>query len=116
MTTSQDLLEQHLNALQSGNIDALMSHYSDDAVLIYIFGTARGTDEIRQVFTTFLSDIIPPESTTLTIETKYIEGDIAYIVWHAESDTHNIPFSTDTFILKNSKIIAQTSAGRIDTK
>jgi len=42
-----------------------------------------------------------------------IEGEVAYVVWKAKSKTHNFHIGTDTFIVKNGKIVVQTFAGHI---
>jgi hypothetical protein len=43
-------------------------------------------------------------------------GDTAYIVWKAETAENRYEIGTDTFIVKNGKIVSQTFAGKISPK
>jgi len=45
-----------------------------------------------------------------------IEGDYAYIVWRAETPDNIYDFGSDTFVIKNGMIVAQTFAGKIIPK
>jgi len=45
-----------------------------------------------------------------------IEGDYAYIVWSADTPDNIYDFGSDTFVVKNGKIVAQTFAGKIIPK
>ena len=38
------------------------------------------------------------------------EGDVAYIAWSAETPTMRVPIGTDTFVVRNGKILVQTFA------
>ena len=38
------------------------------------------------------------------------------IVWTAESEKYRFPLRTDTFVMRNGKIIAQTFAAKIEPK
>ena len=45
-----------------------------------------------------------------------IDGDTAYIVWKAETADNRYEFGTDTFLVKDGKIVTQTFAGKISPK
>ena len=52
MSTSEQtrqVLEHHMTAVDSGDIDAILSDYGDDAVLLTSKGARRGHGQIRQV-------------------------------------------------------------------
>jgi hypothetical protein len=42
----------------------------------------------------------------MTEDARAVEGEIAYITWH----TDQIAFGTDTFVVRDGKIVAQTVA------
>jgi len=42
-----------------------------------------------------------------------VEGDVAYIVWKAETADNRHELGTDTFVVRDGKIVAQTFAGKI---
>jgi hypothetical protein len=45
-----------------------------------------------------------------------VEGQVAYIVWSAESERYRVPLATDTFLIRGGQIAVQTFAGRIEEK
>jgi len=45
-----------------------------------------------------------------------VEGDTAYIVWKAETADNRFELGTDTFIVRDGKIVIQTFAGKISPK
>jgi hypothetical protein len=57
-----------------------------------------------------------PAGSTLEISTQIVEGEIAYIVWSGESETLRIPFATDTFVIRDKKIVAQTFTPQMEKK
>ena len=111
--TEETLLE-HLQAFGSGDVDAIMSDYDEAAVFIKPDGPLRGRAEIRSLFESLLADL--PPGSALEVSEQIIEGEIAYIVWSGESEKLKIPFATDTFIVRDGKIIAQTLAAQMEKK
>jgi len=112
---TQDTLIRHLEAFGEGDIDALMADYAEDAVLFRPDSVLHGRDEIRSLFEVVIADILPPGS-TVKMSQMITEGEIAYIVWSAESVTYKMPFGTDTFIIRDGKILTQTFAVRMVSK
>ena len=45
-----------------------------------------------------------------------VEGDYAYIVWKADTPDNLFEFGSDTFVIRNGKIVAQAFAGNIAPK
>ena len=119
-TTTSDtlaLMDRHWQALVRGDVPALLADYADDAVLITgATGVIKGRKAIGEILTLFVSAIIPPSSTTFSLDLTHAEGALGYIVWKAESGTHRIAFSSDTFVLRDGCITMQTSAGSVDSK
>ena len=113
--TTQEVLEHHLYYLQNGFLDETLEDYCEDSVLINMSGPKKGLKEIRAFFKESIAVCLPPQSTYEIIH-QYIEEEIAYIVWKAESPFYSIPYGTDTFIVKKSKIMQQTFAGVLNKK
>lgn len=114
MQTEKTLIH-HLQSIGEGDIDGILSDYTEDAILITPDGTLRGHDEIRPLFEKFVSDILPVGS-DFEISQQIIEGEVAYIVWSAESPGYKIPIGTDTFVIRDGKIVVQTFAAQIEAK
>jgi SnoaL-like domain len=111
---TEETLQKHLQAFGSGDVDAVMADYDETAVFIKQDGTLRGTDEIRSFFETLVADL--PPGSTLDVSEQIVEEEIAYIVWSGESEKVKIPFATDTFIVRDGKIVAQTLAAQMEKK
>ena len=111
--TEQTLLN-HLQAFGRGDVDAIMDDYAEDAVYITPEGTLRGRGEIRSLFESLVADL--PPGSAFEVSQQLIEGEMAYIVWSGESGKLKIPFATDTLIVRDGKIVAQTFAAQMETK
>ena len=56
------------------------------------------------------------EVASFEMQCEEVVGEIAYIVWSCETGTHSLPVGTDTFVIRDGKIVAQTFAGQISAK
>ena len=113
--TTQEVLDHHLYYLQNGFLEETLEDYCEESILINMNGPKKGLDEIRAFFKESIATCLPPDTTYETIH-QYVYGEIAYIVWKAESPFYNVPYGTDTFIVKNGKIVQQTFAGILEKK
>ncbi len=111
---TEETLLKHLQAFGSGDVDAIMADYDETAVFIMPNGPLRGKDEIRLLFESLVADL--PPGSTLEVSEQIVEGEIAYLVWSGESEKLKVPFATDTFIVRDGKIVAQTLAAQTERK
>jgi len=114
--TTRQVLEHHLGALAAGNLDAILSDYTDDSTLIGPDGVAKGRQAIRASFERGLDSLFKPGTYEFTMDTLQVADDIAYIVWHANCAAVDIVFGTDTFLIRDGKIAVQTFAAKIEAK
>jgi ketosteroid isomerase-like protein len=121
MTSTQQVLDHHLKCLAAGDLEGIVADYSPDAVLITppghfsSDGILRGTAGAEQGFRTLLRELSEPGA-SFKMEHVSVEGDYAYIVWRAETPDNIYDFGSDTFVIRNGKIVAQTFAGKIIPK
>ena len=47
---------------------------------------------------------------------QFIEGDYAYILWSAETVDNVYEMGTDTFVVRDGKIVAQSFTGKVTPK
>jgi uncharacterized protein (TIGR02246 family) len=99
--TTAAVLERHLQALAVGDVDALMADYADDAVVISGPNPIRGREAITQMFKAISAN--PPQ---IVEEVHVVDGEVGYITWHSD----HMPFGTDTFVVRDGKIVYQTVA------
>jgi ketosteroid isomerase-like protein len=109
------VLERHMTAVDSGDIDAILVDYVEDAVLLTSKGARRGHGQIKEVFEWLLANVFTAESSFTMIQ-QLIEGEIAYIVWSAESQRYCVPLATDTYLIRDGKIVTQTLAAKVEPK
>ena len=114
--TTRQVLEHHLGALAAGNLDAILSDYTDDSTLIGPDGVVKGRQAIRASFERGLDSLFKPGTYEFTMDTLQVADEIAYIVWHANCASADIVFGTDTFLIRDSKIAVQTFAAKIEAK
>ncbi len=120
MTSTTDTLavmDRHWHALVGADVPALLADYAEDAVLISsATGVLKGRKAIGDVLALFVSAIIPAASTRFSLDLTHADGALGYIVWKAESTSHRIAFSSDTFVVIDGLITMQTSAGSVESK
>lgn len=101
---TQAVFEHHLGAFAQG-IDAILADYTDGSVLVTPDKTYRGLGEIRGFFQAFLAGATPAFWQSFRIETRQVDGDVAYLVWSAAP---TVPRATDTLVVRDGKIAVQT--------
>ena len=47
---------------------------------------------------------------TFSMKQQFVEGDYAYILWEAETEDNVCELGTDTFVVRDGKIVTQSSA------
>lgn len=112
--TTQDVLTQHLTSFGKGDLDGIMADYSPSSRVFTQNGVLRGT-AIRELFVTMLAEFAKPGASFEMLR-QDIDGDTAYIVWKAETADNRYELATDTFVVKDGKIVTQTFAGKLSPK
>ena len=113
---TEDVLHHHLAAFGAGDVDEMLKDYTDDSLLITADGTIRGLGPLREAFTGFLGGLFAPGTYEFTMDAEHIEGEVAFITWHAVCASFDIPLGVDTFVVRDGKIAVQTYAARMDPR
>ena len=113
--STSDVLDRHLKAFAEYDLDGVLADYSSDAVLFVPGGPLKGPNEIKPLFQALVSEFAKPGS-SFTMQQRSIEGDHAYIIWTADTADNSYEFATNTFVVRNGKIIAQSFAAKIKPK
>jgi ketosteroid isomerase-like protein len=103
--TPQEIFQHHAEVLIAGDLDGIVSDYSDDAVFITPAGVRRGKDGVREGFVQLLGDV---PSADWDVPTQIYEGDLLFIEWSAESERTRVEDGIDTFVFRDGLIRAQT--------
>ncbi len=110
--TTERTLAHHQESLEAGDLDAVMSDYTESSVVITPDGALHGLSQIRQLFDKIISRVLPPGSKYELLRQEIVD-EVAYTVWRGESESFNILMGTDTFIIRYGKIVCQTFAAQM---
>jgi ketosteroid isomerase-like protein len=115
MSSTESVLAHHLEMFGDGDVEGLMEDYASDALFISESGIHQGYEEIREVY----EDLLPEfqgSSVEFTLEEQSAADDYAYIVWSAVTTENEYEFASDTFVVKDGEIVAQTFAAKVSPK
>ena len=115
MASTTDVINHHLKCFGERNLEGILSDYAADAVMFTAPGPLRGVDEIRPLFQAMIAEFGKPGA-TFRLQQQFIEGDHAYILWNAETADHVYELGTDTFVVRDGKIVAQSFTGKMTPK
>jgi ketosteroid isomerase-like protein len=109
---TKTVVDRHLKAFVERNLEGTLADYAADAVLFTPFAAIKGVESLRGVFAQIFAEFGKPGAVfTLTMET--VEGDYAYIIWTGETADNVYEMASDTFVVRDGKIVAQSFAGKI---
>jgi ketosteroid isomerase-like protein len=112
---TQEVLAHHLEVFGKLDLAGTMADYADESTFFSQGGVLHGSDAIRQFFGTLFEEFEKP-GMSFDLQQQEVDGDTAYIVWTAETADNHFEIGTDTFIVKNGKIVTQTFAGKMSPK
>ena len=112
---TQTVLDHHWETFVNNDLEGVMEDYSEESVLITPDATYRGLEEIRQNFINAFK-AFPVKKGKLTLHQSEVVDDVGYILWEADVPIFHLVYATDTFIIRNGKIIRQTFAGVSEPK
>ena len=115
MLTPTDVLDQHLKSFGKNDLEGVLADYSTDAVLFIPGRSLKGPNAIRPFFQALLAEFAKPGA-TFSMRQQCVDGDYAYILWSAETADNSYEAATDTFVVRNGKIVAQSFAAKIIPK
>jgi hypothetical protein len=87
MVSTKDVLDNHLKSFSKGDLEGILSDYAPEAVMFTPDGPLRGPG-----------------------------GEYGYILWTAETADNVYEIATDTFVVRDGKITAQSFTGKITPK
>jgi hypothetical protein len=113
--STEAILSHHLQCFGAGNLEGILADYTPESVLCLSTGVLRGPSEMTPFFQAVFAEFAKPGA-SLTMQRQSIEGDVAHIIWIAETADNVYELGTDTFVVRAGKILAQTFAAKVTPK
>lgn len=105
---TETVVRRHLQAfLEQRGVDAILNDYADDAWLISEAQPYSGKPAIGEFFDAFIGRLSPQAFRQFTLRSLRVQDDVAYITWSAGPE---LPLGTDTFVVRDGRIVLQTFA------
>ena len=115
MASTKDVVGRHLEFFGKGDLKGIISDYAPGAVLFTPDGPLKGADAIRPLFEAIFAEFGKPGA-AFKMKQQSVDGDYAYILWTAETADNVYEAGTDTFVVRDGKIVAQSFAAKITPK
>lgn len=115
MSTTKQILDHHLEAFFAHDVDGVVEDYAPDAVFFTSDGPLKGVAAIRPLFEGLIAEFRKPGA-TFNLKQYVVEGDHGYIVWNAETADNVFEMATDTFTVRDGRIVAQSYTASLRPK
>ena len=115
MASTKDVLDHHIKCFGERDLNGILSDYSTDAVMFTPDGPLKGAAALRPLFHAMFAEFAKPGA-SLSMKHQSVEGDYAYVLWTAETADNVYELGTDTLVVRDGKIVAQSFAGKITRK
>ncbi len=115
MASTKDVINNHLKAFGEGNLNGVLSDYAPGAVFFTQHGVLKGPDALRPLFQALIAEFAKPGA-SFSMKQQFVEGDYAYILWSAETADNVYELATDTFVVRDGKIVTQSFTAKMTAK
>jgi ketosteroid isomerase-like protein len=115
MSGTKEILDRHLKAFLACDVDGVLSDYGNEIVFFTAQGPLTGVGEVRALFETLIAEFRKPGA-TFNMQHYFVDGDYGFIIWNAETADNVYEMATDTFVVRNGTIVAQSFAASIRAK
>lgn len=112
---TEQVLDHHLKAFGDGDMEAILSDYTEESVMLTPNGPLKGHEQLEPAFAGLFEEFAKPGA-SFTIQQRIIEGNVAYIVWTAETADNVYEQGTDTFVVRDGKIAVQSFTPKVTPK
>jgi len=113
--STKEVLDHHLKCFGERDLDGILSGYAPGAILFTPDGPLSGADAMRPLFEAMIVEFGKPGA-VFSMKQESVEGQYAYILWTAETADNVYELATDTFVVQDGKIVAQSYTGKITPK
>ncbi|MFD5226716.1 nuclear transport factor 2 family protein [Microbacterium sp. NPDC058342] len=105
MRTTTEVIHDHLGNRLSADVEADLSNYAPDIVMLTGSGIYRGLDGVRACAAE-LDRLLG--SAVFVYRHTLIDGDYGYLEWTAETGESQVGDGADSFVVRDGLIVMQT--------
>jgi ketosteroid isomerase-like protein len=102
--TTRDVFDRHLSHQLDGDLDAILSDYAPDAVVVGPEGIGSGHDHIRKSY----ERVLPLISSLELTPSVQVQGEVLYLTFRAQRDGKDELVGTDTLVIRDGLIHIHT--------
>ena len=103
MTTTREVFDRHMSRQLDRDLDAILTDYAPDAVVVGPDGIGSGHDHIRASYEQVL-----PLIASLDLTSVQVQGEVVYVNFRARTDGEDDLVGTDTFVIRDGLIHVHT--------
>jgi hypothetical protein len=107
---TRQVLDHHWQTFKDNDLEGVMGDYTEESILITPDRTYKGLKDIRDNFVSAFT-AYPKDATTMQLNKSVVQRDVGYILWEATAPKVRLSYGSDTFVIRDGKIISQTYAG-----
>jgi ketosteroid isomerase-like protein len=115
MSSTEAVLDRHLECFGRGDLDGILADYSATAVMFTPEGPLKGPAAMRPLFQTLFAEFGKPGA-SFSMKERSVDGDCGYFLWSAETADNVYEMGTDTFVVRNGQIVVHSFALKIRPK
>ena len=115
MASTKDVLDHHLKCFGEGDLRGILSDFAPGAVMFTPDGPLREADAMKPMYQALIAEFAKPGS-SFNLKVHSVVGHYGYILWTAETADNVYELATDTFVVQDGKIVAQSFTGKITPK
>jgi ketosteroid isomerase-like protein len=103
--STEQVFQEHVAALMSGDVEAIMADYAPEAFLLAPQGVFAGLEAIRGYFEYAVANMPNPKMDLVGMQ---VHDDAVLCAWTATFDAGSIPDGVDSFVIRDDRICMQT--------
>ena len=105
-----EILDHHWKTFHGNDLEGTLADYTEESILITPNRIYKGMKEIGENFVSAFATF-PKDATAMQLNKSVVQRDVGYILWEATGPKIRLTYGTDTFVIRNGKILSQTYAG-----
>ncbi len=114
-TAAEAFAAARLAHFGTGNVEALLAQYSDDATIVSPMGVIDSAEGRRSMIEGIIDEFAQPGVTFALISQK-ATGDLVQFVWSAVTNSNVYDLGVETYVLHDGKAVYQTFAAKVSPK